>query len=139
MLLMLKPLRMLLMPLLHKPELRALLLVVLVTVHLLVVAAVIAHLPVVVLVTVLPPAVVVVIAHPLVVVVVIAPPLVVALLLHLLPVVAILLGLGLQTALMLLDIGMVTILLVNKSSDILCKNIRVLLLFIGIRTHCITE
>ena len=131
------------MPLLHKPKLRALLLVVLVTVHLLVVAAVIAHLPVVVLVIVLPLVVAVVIAPLLVVVAVTVHLLVEVLLLHLLMVVmeeiGILLGLVQQMVHPVPLIGKATIISLNKSSDILLKNIRVLLLFIGIRTHCITE
>ncbi len=115
MLLMLKPLRMLLMQLLlHRPKLRALLrAVVLVTVHLLAVVAVIVHLPVVVL-----------LLHPLMVV---------------MAVVGILLGLVQLMVRPVQLIGKVTIISLNKSSDILLKNIRVLLLFIGIRIHCITE
>ena len=121
MLLMLKPLRMLLMPLLlHRPKLRALLQVVaLVTVHLLVVAAVIAPLLVVVLVTVLPPAVAVVIAPLLVVVAVTVHLLVAVLLLHLLPVEAILLGLELQIIRQQRVIGMVMTYMLIQNSDIL--------------------
>lgn len=102
MLLMLKSLRMLLMPLLlHRPKLRALLLVVLVTVHLLVVAAVIAHLLVVVIVLLL----------------------VAVLLLHLLMAVmeevGILLGLVQRMARPVPLIGKATIISLSKNSDIL--------------------
>ena len=87
MLLMLKPLRMLLMPLLlHKPKLRALpQVVVLVTAHLPVVVAIVLPLVVVVVTALLPVA---------------------ALPLHLLPVAVILLGLVLLMGLLLPSIGM---------------------------------
>ena len=98
MLLMLKPLRMLLMPLLlHRPKLRALLLVVLVTVHLLVVAAVIAHLLVVVVIVLL----------------------LVAPLLHLLMAAVILLGLVQRMVRPVPLIGKATIISLSKNSDIL--------------------
>ena len=105
MLLMLKPLRMLLMPLLlHRPKLRALLQAV--VLHTVAVLA-IEHLPGVVIVL------------PLVEVVTALLP-VVALPLHLLlAVAATLLGLELQMVLMLQVIGKATNSLVNKSSDIL--------------------
>ena len=115
--LMLKPLRMLLMPLLHKLRLRALLQVVLVTAHLLVVAAVIAHL--------------------LEVVIVLLP--VVVLLLHPLMVVVTLLGPELRIIRQQRVIGMVMTCMLIQNSDIFLKNIQVILMFIGIRTPCITE
>ena len=99
MLLMLKPLRMLLMPLLlHRPKLRALLLVVLVTAHLLAGVAVIVHLLVVVVIVLL---------------------LVAVLLLHPLMVAVILLGLELQIILQRLVIGMVMTYMLIQNSDIL--------------------
>ncbi len=102
MLLMLKPLRMLLMPLLlHKPKLRALLLVVLVTVLPLVVVVVIAHLLVVVIVLLL---VVVLLLHPLMVV---------------MEEVGILLGLVQRMVRPVPLIGKATIISLSKSSDIL--------------------
>ena len=122
MLLMLKPLRMLLMPLLlHKPKLRALLQVVLATV------------------AVLPTVVVLVIEHPRAVAAVIVLLQVAVLPLHRLMVVVTLLGLELRIIRQQRVIGMVMTCMLIQNSDILLKNIRVLLLFIGIRTRCITE
>ena len=116
MLLMLKPLRMLLMPLpLHKLRLRALLQVVLATVAVLV------------------------IEHPRAGVVVIVLLQVAVLPLHLLMVAVTLLGLELRIIRQQRVIGMVMTCTLIQNSDILLKNIRVLLLFIGIRIHCITE
>ena len=116
MLLMLKPLRMLLMPLpLHKPKLRALLQVVLAT------------------------AAVLVIEHPRTVVAVIVLLQVAVLPLHLLMVVVTLLGLELRIIRQQRVIGMVMTCMLIQNSDIFLKNIRVLLLFIGIRTYSITE
>ena len=116
MLLMLKSLRMLLMPLpLHKPKLRALLQVVLAT------------------------AAVLVIEHPRTVVAVIVLLQVAVLPLHLLMVVVTLLGLELRIIRQQRVIGMVMTCMLIQNSDIFLKNIRVLLLFIEIRTHCITE
>ena len=118
MLLMLKPLRMLLM---HKLRLRALLQVVLATV------------------AVLPTVVVLVIEHPRAVAAVIVLLQVEVLPLHRLMVVVTLLGLELRIIRQQRVIGMVMTCMLIQNSDLLLKNIRVLLLFMGIRTHCITE
>ena len=122
MLLMLKPLRMLLMPLLlHKPKLRAPLQVVLATV------------------AVLPTVVVLVIEHPRAVAAVIVLLQVAVLPLHRLMVVVTLLGLELRIIRQQRVIGMVMTCMLIQNSDIFLKNIRVILMFVGIRTHGITE
>ena len=121
MLLKLKPLRMLLMLLLHKPKLRALLQVVLATV------------------AVLPTVVVLVIEHPRAVAAVIVLLQVAVLPLHLLMEVVTLLGLELRIIHQQRVIGMVMTCTLIQNSDLLLKNIRVLFLFIEIRTHSITE